>query len=265
VLYDQGKKNASRDVLQPLLTKGLDTMNYYFMMGLWATKAGMTDSSIYWYRKCYAFEPSVESVCLNNIGHKMIVKGEYDSARVLFKRVIEIDSTSPFPYFNLGCIDERERNYSSAIDWFIKSIETNTANPTGYLSGMSIYYGKKYKDNNSKAFKSFDGKMRTFKLEYLSYLAVLYIYFRATDMVKMEDNIRMIFQQLYRFKQHDAATWYHYACYRSLLNDSAGALTAIEEALKLGFGDSFALQNDMDLEAVRTSPAFSALIKQYFK
>jgi hypothetical protein len=107
--------------------------------------------------------------------------------------------------------------------------------------------------------------MRSFKLEYLSYLAVLYVYFRVPELIQMKDNINMIFNQLYRFKQHDAVTWYHYACYRSLMNDTGGALTALEEALRLGFGDSFALQNDMDLEATRALPGFAPLMKRYFK
>ncbi len=265
VLFEQGKKAASREVLQPLLTQGIDTMNYYFMMGLWATQAGYTDSSIYWYRKCYGFDPNMESTCLNNIGHKLMVKGAYDSARVLFRRVIEIDSTSPFPYFNLGCIDVLQEDYPGAIDWLINSIERNSTNPTGYLSGTSLYYGKKYKDNSSRAFRSFDGKMRVFKLEYLSYLAVLYIYFRVPEMIQMNENIQVIFQQLYRFKQHDATTDYHYACYRALLGDTKGALKPLEDSLKKGFGDAFALRNDMDLEIVRTLPEFEKLMNRYFK
>ncbi len=265
VLYEQGKKAASREVLQPLLTQGIDTMNYYFMMGLWATQANQIDSSIYWYRKCYAFDPSAESVALNNIGHKLMVRGQYDSARILFRRVIELDSTSPFPYFNLGCIDVLQQNYSGAIDWLIQSIERNKTNPSGYLSGMSLYYGKKYKDSKSKAFQAFDGKMRIFNLEYLSYLGVVYIYLRVPELLKMDENLRVLFEQLYRFKQHDMITAYHFACYRSIVGDTAGALTALEEALQKGFGDAFALRNDMDLESIRSQPAFEKLMQRYFK
>lgn len=264
VLYDQGKKAASREVLQPLLTKGIDTMNYYFIMGIWSTQAGLSDSSIYWYQKCYAFEPRLEYICLNNIGHKLMEKRSFDSATVCFKRAIELDSLSPFPYFNLGCISMLQQEYGTALDWWIASIEKNTTNPDGYLSGMSLYYGKKYRDASSKAFKNFDKKMRVFKLEYLSYLNILYVYLRAPAMLTMNDKIDLIFQQLYRFKQHDAITGYHYACYRSLLNDSAGALKALEEALKKGFADEFALRNDTDLESIQKLPAFEKLMKDFF-
>ena len=81
----------------------------------------------------------------------------------------------------------------------------------------------------------------------------------------MNEKIEVIFQQLYRFKQHDATTDYHYACYRALLGDSEGALKSMEEALKKGFGDAFALRNVLDLEMVRTFPAFDQLMKRYFK
>lgn len=264
VLYEQGKKAASRNILQPLLTKGIDTMNYYFMMGLWSTQAGMTDSSIYWYEKCYAFDPRQENSCLNNIGHKLMVKRSFDSATVCFKRAIEIDSLSPFPYFNLGCLNMLKEDYGNAIDWWIASIEKNTTNPDGYLSGMSLYYGKQYRDVNSKAFKNFDKKMKVFKLEYLSYLNILYVYLRVPAMRSLKENIDIIFQQLYRFKQHDAITAYHYACYQALLNDPAGALKTLEEALKNGFADEFALRNDKDLESIQNLPAFEKLLKDFF-
>lgn len=264
VLYERGNKAASREVLQALLTKGIDTMNYYFMMGLWATQTGQIDSSVYWYRKCYAFDPRMENVCLNNIGHKLMVKRSFDSSTVCFKRAIELDSLSPFPYFNLGCLSMLQQDYANAIDWWILSIEKNTTNPDGYLSGMSLYYGKQYRDMNSKAFKNFESKMRIFKLEYLSYLNILYIYLRVPAMLTRKDNIESIFQQLHRFKQHDAITGYHFACYQALLGNPAAALKALEETLKKGFGDEFALRNDKDLESIQKLPAFEKLMKDFF-
>jgi len=264
VLYEQGKKAASREILQPLLTQGIDTMNYFFLMGLWSTNANLTDSAIYWYRKCYAYEPALESTCLNNIGHNLIIRGLYDSAQHLFNRVIEIDSSSPFPYFNLGSIDMLLENYPAAIDYFIRSIELDKTNNTGYLTGLSNYYGKKYKDNNSKAFQQFNSKMRIFKLEYLNYLSILYIYLRVPEMISMEKNIDLIFEQLGRFKQYEATTAYHRACYLSLIGNTEGALKTIEESLKKGFGDSFALRNDLDLVAVQKLPSFGKLMKEYF-
>jgi len=265
VLYEQGKKAASREILQPLLTQGIDTMNYFFLMGLWASNANLTDSAIYWYRKCYAFEPALESNCLNNIGHNLIIRGLYDSAQSLFRRVIEIDSSSPFPYFNLGSIDVLLENYPAAVDYFIRSIELDKTNNTGYLTGLSNYYNKKYKDSNSKAFQHFNGKMRIFKLEYLNYLSILYIYLRVPEMIGMKKNIDLIFEQLERFKQYEATTAYHRACYLSLIGNTEGALKTIEESLKKGFGDAFALQNDLDLTAIQKLPLFNKLMKEYFK
>ncbi|MFM7671849.1 MAG: caspase family protein [Bacteroidota bacterium] len=264
-LYEQGKKNEARDIIQPLLTKGYDTTNYYFLMGLWSTKANLTDSSMYWYRKCYAFNPAMESICLNNIGHKLMVKGAYDSAVMYFKRVIEIDSATPFPYFNLGCISMLQQDYAQAAQWHVTGLDKNNTNPDGYLSGMSLYYGKKYKDIGSKAFHLFDGKMRTFKLVYLSYLNILYVYLRVPSMFTQKEDIELIFQQLDRFKQYDATTEYHRACYGSLRGDTEEAMKRLESALAKGFGDSFALRNDLDLAAIQKLPSFGKLMKQYFK
>jgi hypothetical protein len=50
-----------------------------------------------------------------------------------------------------------------------------------------------------------------------------------------------------------------------LIGDTEGALKTIEESLKKGFGDSFALRNDLDLTAIQKLPLFIKLIKEYFK
>lgn len=264
-LLEQGKKAESRQVLQTLLKDGVDTASFYFYMGLWSSQAQMTDSSIYWYRKCYQTVPELEMTCQNNIGHKLIVKGLYDSARICFRRAIQLDSTSPFPYFNLGTIDVLEKKYDAAIEQFILSLEKNKGNPDGYLSGIARYYGKQYRDSTSRAFKNFNGKTFSYKLDYLSYLSVLYIYLRVPGYRTMTKNIEVIFRQLNGFKEHEATTAYHLACYRSLLNDPAGATAALEDALKKGFGNEFTIRNDLDLETVRKMPGFEKLMRSYFK
>ena len=264
-LFEQGKKTASRNVLQPLLTAGIDTSAYYFYMGIWSTQAQQYDSSIYWYQKCVQFDPLSAIPCLNNIGNTYMVKGQYDSARIYLRRVIELDSNSPFPYYNLGNLDVLEKRYPAAIDQFILSIERNTLNPEGYLSGLSHYFGKQYRDTTSRAFRAFNGKMVTFKLKYLSYLSILNVFLHVPEYRKMSKNIELIFSNLNTFKEHEATTAYHLACYHALEGDAAGALLAIEDALKKGYGTEFALRNDLDLESIHKQPLFKELLKKYFK
>jgi len=38
----------------------------------------------------------------------------------------------------------------------------------------------------------------------------------------------------------------------------------MEDALKKGYGDAFALRNDLDLSAIHKLPSFGKLMKQYF-
>jgi tetratricopeptide (TPR) repeat protein len=264
VLYEQGKPAASREALQPLLTQSIDTASYYFYMGLWSNQALMIDSAIYWYTKCYQYDERFSYICFNNIGHKFYLKRQIDSARTYFNRVLEIDSTSPFPYFNLGTILFYEKNYLEAWDWLYESVKRNETNVEGYLTGLPMYYGKRYKDSTSRAFQQFSGKVQAFQLRYLSYLSILYVYLRVPELLEKQKNIEIIFEQLSQFKQHEATTAYHLACYRSLIGDANGSIAAMEDALKKGYGDAFALRNDLDLSAIHKLPSFGKLMKQYF-
>lgn len=265
VLYDQGKRSDSREALLPLITQSIDTASYYFYMGLWANQSQMIDSSIFWYKKCYAFDDRFNYICYNNIGHKFFLKHQLDSARLYFNRVLEIDSTSPFPYFNLGTVLFYEKDYIQSWDWFYESVKKNETNVEGYLTGLPMYYGKRYKDSTSRAFRQFSGKVRVYQLRYLSYLSILYVYLRVPELLEKRKNIELIFEQLGQFKQHEATTAYHLACYRSLIGDTNGSIAALDDALKKGFGDAFALRNDLDLSAIHKLPSFEKLMKQYFK
>ena len=264
VLFEQGQRAASRAALQPLLTEGIDTAVWYFYMGLWASQAQQIDSSIYWYKTCYEFDPNYRLTCYNNIGHKFFTLHKIDSARHWFLRAIEVDSTSPFPYFNIGALYMYEKDPIQSWDWFYESIKRNTIDQEGYLTGMPLYYGKGYRDSTSKAYQQFSGKLYHFQLRYLSYLSILYVYLRTPALLEKKQNIELIFEQLYRFKQHEAVTDYHRACYLSLIGATEESMNALEIALKKGYGDDFSIRNDLDLSPVQKLPSFRKLLQQYF-
>ncbi|MGQ0738758.1 MAG: TPR end-of-group domain-containing protein, partial [Bacteroidota bacterium] len=76
--------------------------------------------------------------------------------------------------------------------------------------------------------------------------------------------VDFLFDQLFFFKQHEALTWFHHACYKALKNDKAGALKSLEKSLRLGFGGYFQLMSDKDLDFIRDSQEFKALAGQFF-
>lgn len=69
---------------------------------------------------------------------------------------------------------------------------------------------------------------------------------------------------MFEYKDFDVYTWYHHACYKSLIKDKATALASLEKSLKLGFGNYFMLVSDNDLNYIRSFKEFKALLLKYF-
>ena len=101
-------------------------------------------------------------------------------------------------------------------------------------------------------------------MQYLSYLSILYASIRDLEMIKNEKTVQYFFDQLFIYKQHDVYSWYHYACYKALIKQNEAALSSLEKALQLGYGNYFTLMYDEDLASIRETPQFKALIKKYF-
>jgi hypothetical protein len=73
-----------------------------------------------------------------------------------------------------------------------------------------------------------------------------------------------LFDQLVNYKQHEAITWYHHACYLAMKKDKSGALESLEKALNKGFGSYFQFAYDKDLDFIRNTPEYNVLVKKYF-
>lgn len=129
---------------------------------------------------------------------------------------------------------------------------------------MQLYFGKSYKQDDKAAYEAFKRKSYTVNMQYASYLSIMYTYIRVPGLIDSVDNINFVFDQLFNFKQEDAWTWYHHACWKALQKDKTAAIESLAKSMKLGFGDYFMLMHDNDLEIIRSMPEFAAMMKKYF-
>jgi len=63
-----------------------------------------------------------------------------------------------------------------------------------------------------------------------------------------------------RIEPDDPVLWYNRACALSLAGRGSPALDALEQAIEAGFADAALMRSDADLEAVRDSDRFRALM-----
>lgn len=260
---NDNKPEAARQCIRQILVAAGDTANYYFYTAVYFAKSNQPDSAIYYYRLTQNLY-GVCTVCDNNIGHMYMVNNKTDSARYYFNKVLAADSTVPFSHFNIGTIETLEKNFYKAIDRFISTIDYSTGGREGYVTRLDLYFNKEYTVTDSSLFREFSTKSYIFNMQYLSWLSILYCYLRDEQLLAMKDKQEMVFNWLFKYKEFDVWTWYHHTCWKALLQEKTVALESLEKSLKLGFGNYFQLTSDKDLDYIRDTPEFNALLKKYF-
>jgi tetratricopeptide (TPR) repeat protein len=78
---------------------------------------------------------------------------------------------------------------------------------------------------------------------------------RISDGLKMD-------RRLVRLQPDNATAHYNLACSLALVKKKADALRSLEAAVKLGYRDYDWMQQDPDLDALKSDPQFQALIAQ---
>lgn len=69
-------------------------------------------------------------------------------------------------------------------------------------------------------------------------------------------------RELVALSPDNATAHYNLACSLALCDEVAGALDALEEAVRLGYDDPQHLVDDEDLSALRAEPRFDELVKR---
>ncbi len=258
------KTSKALAIIDELINSPQDKSNGYFFKGIYYSKNNNLDSAIHYYNLAKKNNSGICSICDNNIGHIYFVNNQPDSAKKYFRLVLAADSTEPFANFNLATVELREDSVKDAMARFIKTVQYAPTFTEGFVTNLQLYFGKTYTATDEKEIAEFKSKSHTFNMQYLSYLSIFYAYLRTPGMLVNTENTNFLLDLLFNYKQHEALTWYHHACYKAMAQDNNAALESLEKALKLGYGNYFTLKYDADLEPVRNMPAFKALLKKYF-
>ncbi|AMV23401.1 hypothetical protein VT84_03260 [Gemmata sp. SH-PL17] len=70
-------------------------------------------------------------------------------------------------------------------------------------------------------------------------------------------------RQLVTVRPHDPTAHYNLACRYALLKQREKALTALRQAVELGYRDFEFMREDHDLDSIRKDPRFRKLVKEY--
>lgn len=264
IYWKSGANEKSMALINQLVDSPAEKVYGYFYKGLYYERQDVPDSAVYYYKESGKLANNECNICDNNIGHAYFVNRQTDSARKYFLKVLAADSNYTFGHFNLGVIEEREGNAYAAINRFLKAIENAPGTQEGFVSNLPLYLGKKFDTTDKAATEAFRKSMFTFNMQYLSYLSILYVYIREPGFIDSTRQVNYLFEQMFNYKQHETLTWYHHACYKAMKKDKAGALESLDKALKMGFGSYYQIKYDYDLDFIRQTPEYTALLEKYF-
>ncbi|MGD9872634.1 MAG: hypothetical protein AB7T27_00030 [Kiritimatiellia bacterium] len=108
------------------------------------------------------------------------------------------------------------------------------------------------------------------ELRFLEALAV-----RSPDDIRILQALAELYTQTGRFKEGleadlrlsrlsplDGAVWYNLACSHALTGSADDAFAALEKAVRLGYDEYEWMQEDGDLESLRSDPRFKAILSR---
>ena len=259
-----GNAEKSLSIINELISFPEQKAAAYGQKGVYYARMSQPDSAIIYYQLSKKYFDGNCTICDNNIGHQFFVSNRNDSAKKYFELALAADSTNPFSNFNLATIELKEGNVQDAMSRFIKTTEYASNSTEGFVSNLDLYFEKEFPNADKSLLNKFQKQPYIFNMQYLGYLSVLYAYLRTPGLINNTDNINFLFNLLFNYKQHEAITWYHHACYNAMKKDTVAALKDIEKSLALGYGNYFTLKYDADLARVRQLPTYSKLLKKYF-
>ena len=163
----------------------------------------------------------------NIIGASFLNSRQYDSAAIYFKYVLLKDSSNRDTYINAGHSYFLNEKYSQAIPYYENALKMDSAftNATSRL-GYCYLTVKKYDE-------------------------AIKLYLKAVADDSVINNRSLYF--------------YNIACAKSIQLKKEEALHFLDNALKAGYSDIKHLEEDTDLDNIRSMPAFKKIIETHFK
>jgi tetratricopeptide (TPR) repeat protein len=150
-------------------------------------------------------------------------------------------------------------NYDSAIVYYKKAIALDASHSNFYVNlGSSLYYLQKY----AESVPYFEKALAMDTSYIFAYPRLAYGYMITK---KYNEAVNLYNKILSRDTTDQSTYYYNIACAKSILGKPGEAITALEKSFKTRYLDLAHINEDSDLDSIRSLPQFKKVIETYFK
>jgi len=151
----ENKGDFENSITTQIKLSNLDPHNYVsanIIAGLYG-KLGKFNEEIQWAGKAIQINPKFSDAYIN-LGNGYFGSGNLINSEKCFKEALTLDSTSSFPYYSLGVIEEAKKNLKAAIWYYEKSVSLDSTFEDGYFNLAAMYANlKDFKKANANILK----------------------------------------------------------------------------------------------------------------
>jgi len=185
---------------------------------------------------------------------------QYDSAIYYLKKAVIVNPTFEIAYTLIASTFNQLKQYDSVKYYSLKSILVNPDNYFSYLTlGNACFELKQYDLAIKYAKESI--KINPHYLNGYDFLAMIF-----SELKQYDSAILYLEKAVINNPQNDAifGIYYSFSCLYSLKKETDKALYYFELTLQNGWKDIAHIKEDTDLDNIRNTEKFKALIKKYF-
>ena len=209
-------------------------------LGLLLAARGDTAEALAQNREALALDPTYASA-YNNIGNILTEQKQFESAIANYQEAIRLDPKFEDAHVNLGIALLRMGDAEDARQQFEQALQLNPAHP-GALQGMQILQSAGQAPGPvSPSDLHQQALAHARKGEYQAAIER--------------------FKEILAMMPSEPGTCYNIACMYAKMGDPAAALEWLQRAIQNGYDNWSAIKNDPDLENIRPTEGFKALIK----
>jgi protein O-mannosyl-transferase len=195
-------------------------------------------------------------VALYGLGQALQNSGDLNSARSVYLRVLELNPRHLDTLIHLDAIYRALNSPLKGRPYLVDVTRLYPSFPEGHLALGKNYYSTGDLDGAEKAFRTVLS-LQPQSRDALSFLGVISL------RKKRIAEASKFFNRTVAVGGTDMEIEYNQACVEALSGNSRKALRHLESALRLGFQDWNSLENDPDLESIRTIPDFQRIVLSY--